>query len=38
MQRNAKKRTRADAGVDFHEPEALYKSKRQQENDVSDIL
>jgi hypothetical protein len=38
MSRNPKKRSRAEAGVDFHEPEALPKSKRQHEYDVGDIL
>lgn len=38
MSRNPKKRSRAEAGVDFHEPESQSRSKRQQEYDVGDIL
>jgi len=38
MSRNPKKRSRAEAGIDFHEPDAQPKSKRQYEYDVGDIL
>lgn len=38
MSRNPKKRSRAEAGVDFHEPDAQSKSKRLHEYDVSEIL
>ena len=38
MSRNPKKRSRAEAGVDYHEPDAKPKSKRLHEYDVGDIL
>ena len=38
MSGNPKKRSRAEAGIDFHEPESHTRSKRQHEYDISDIL
>jgi hypothetical protein len=38
MSRNPKKRSRAEAGVDYHEADAQPRSKRLHEYDVTDIL